>query len=160
MKNYSIPIRKNTSRRKPNYDYLKYWRTIRYWIKAKYKLTTPDIEMILFLYSENMFTKTKFKRFEQIMSWDVNRFDKLLRDDWIHVWRKRKGKEATLYELTYKSKRIVTLIYKKLNGEEIAETAHSNPLFRNDASYMDKVYRQSIVEMNKFIKQQRHLALE
>lgn len=160
MKNYSIPIRKNTSRRKPNYDYLKYWRTIRYWIKAKYKLTTPDIEMLLFLYSENMFTKTKFKRFEQIMSWDVNRFDKLLRDDWIHVWRKRKGKEATLYELTYKSKRIVTLIYKKLNGEEIAETAHSNPLFRNDASYMDKVYRQSIVEMNKFIKQQRHLALE
>ena len=160
MKNYSIPIRKNTSRRKPNYDYLKYWRTIRYWIKAKYKLTTPDIEMLLFLYSENMFTKTKFKRFEQIMSWDVNRCDKLLRDDWIHVWRKRKGKEATLYELTYKSKRIVTLIYKKLNGEEIAETAHSNPLFRNDASYMDKVYRQSIVEMNKFIKQQRHLALE
>ena len=160
MKNYSIPIRKNTSRRKPNYDYLKYWRTIRYWIKAKYKLTTPDIEMLLFLYSENMFTKTKFKRFEQIMSWDVNRFDKLLRDDWIHVWRKRKGKEATLYELTYKSKRIVTLIYKKLNGEEIAETAHSNPLFRNDASYMDKVYRQTIVEMNKFIKQQRHLALE
>ena len=160
MKNYSIPIRKNTSRRKPNYDYLKYWRTIRYWIKAKYRLTTPDIEMLLFLYSENMFTKTKFKRFEQIMSWDVNRFDKLLRDDWIHVWRKRKGKEATLYELTYKSKRIVTLIYKKLNGEEIAETAHSNPLFRNDASYMDKVYRQSIVEMNKFIKQQRHLALE
>lgn len=160
MKNYSIPIRKNTSRRKPNYDYLKYWRTIRYWIKAKYKLTTPDIEMLLFLYSENMFTKTKFKRFEQIMSWDVNRFDKLLRDDWIHVWRKRKGKEATLYELTYKSKRIVTLIYKKLSGEEIAETAHSNPLFRNDASYMDKVYRQSIVEMNKFIKQQRHLALE
>ena len=160
MKNYSIPIRKNTSRRKPNYDYLKYWRTIRYWIKAKYKLTTPDIEMLLFLYSENMFTKTKFKRFEPIMSGDVNRFDKLLRDDWIHVWRKRKGKEATLYELTYKSKRIVTLIYKKLNGEEIAETAHSNPLFRNDASYMDKVYRQSIVEMNKFIKQQRHLALE
>ena len=62
--------------------------------------------------------------------------------------------------LTYKSKRIVTLIYKKLSGEEIAETAHSNPLFRNDASYMDRVYRQSIVEMNKFIKLHRHLSLE
>ena len=52
------------------------------------------------------------------------------------------------------------MIYKKLNGEEIAETAHANPLFRNDASYMDKVYRQSIVDMNDFIKQQRHLAQE
>ena len=107
-----------------------------------------------------MFTKTKFKRFEQIMSWDVNRFDRLLRDGWIHVWRKRQGKQATLYELTYKSKRIITDIYKKLNGEEVAESAHSNPLFRDDASYMDKVYRQSIIEMNNFIKQQRHLSLE
>jgi len=160
MKNYNVPVRKSTSRRAPSHDYLKYWRTIRYWIKAKYGLTTPDIEMMLFLYSENMFTKTKFKRFEQIMSWDVNRFDRLLKDGWIHVWRKRKGKEATLYELTYKSKRIITLIYKKLNGEEVAETAHANPLFKDSASYMDKVYRQSIVEMNKFIKQQRHLALE
>ena len=160
MKNYKVPVRKSTSRRKPSHDYLKYWRTIRYWVKAKYGLSTPDIEMMLFLYSENMFTKSKFKRYEQIMSWDINRFDRLLRDDWIHVWRKRKGKEATLYELTYKSKRIITLIYKKLNGEEVAETAHANPLFRSDANYMDKVYRQSIVEMNKFIKQQRHLALE
>jgi|TARA_R100001463_G_scaffold21217_1_gene51182 hypothetical protein len=160
MKNYKVPVRKSTSRRKPSHDYLKYWRTIRYWVKAKYGLSTPDIEMMLFLYSENMFTKSKFKRYEQIMSWDINRFDRLLRDDWIHVWRKRKGKEATLYELTYKSKRIITLIYKKLNGEEVAETAHANPLFKDNANYMDKVYRQSIVEMNKFIKQQRHLALE
>jgi len=160
MKNSKVTVRKNTSRKQPTHDYLKYWRTIRYWIKAKYGLSTPDIEMMLFLYSEQMFTKTKFKRFEQIMSWDVNRFDRLLRDGWIHVWRKRQGKQATLYELTYKSKRIITDIYKKLNGEEVAESAHANPLFRDDASYMDKVYRQSIVEMNNFIKQQRHLSQE
>ena len=55
---------------------------------------------------------------------------------------------------------MIEMIYKKLNGEEIAETAHANPLFRNDASYMDKVYRQSIVDMNDFIKQQRHLSQE
>ena len=28
------------------------------------------------------------------------------------------------------------------------------------ASYMDKVYRNMIIEMNKFIKQQRHLSPE
>ena len=39
--------------------------------------------------------------------------------------------------------------------------AHTQILyFRDDASYMDKVYRQSIVEMNNFIKQQRHLSQE
>jgi hypothetical protein len=107
-----------------------------------------------------MFNKTQFKKFEELMSWDVQRFNRLLKNDWIHVWRKREGKQTTLYELTYKAKRIITIVYKKLNGEEIAETAHYNPLFRNDVSYMDKVYRNSIIEMNQFIKQQRHLSQE
>ena len=83
------------------------------------------------------------------MSWDVNRFDKLLRDGWIHVWRRKSGKETTLYELTYKAKRLVNLIYRKLNGEEIGEDHRTNPLFRNDASYMDKIYRNSIKKLNE-----------
>tara|TARA_R110002012_G_scaffold315067_1_gene528385 strand:- start:788 stop:1270 length:483 start_codon:yes stop_codon:yes gene_type:complete len=160
MKIKGVTKRKPTTRKKPSHDYLKYWRVIRYWVKAKYGLSTPDLEMLLFLYSEDIFNKTEFLKYEEVMSWDVKRFKRLLRDDWIHVWRKRKGKETTLYELTYKAKRIITLVYKKLNGEEIAETAHSNPLFRNDASYMDKVYRNMIVEINNFIKQQRHLSQE
>jgi len=66
---------------KSTHNYLKYWRVIRYWVKAKYKLSTPEIDMILFLYSEEYFNKTKFKEFEELMSWDVKRFDTLLRDD-------------------------------------------------------------------------------
>ena len=54
--------------------------------------------MLLFLYSEEMFNKTQFKKFEELMSWDVQRFNRLLKDDWIHVWRKREGKQTTLYE--------------------------------------------------------------
>ncbi len=53
---------------------------------------------------------------------------------------------------------MVNTIYKKLNGEEIGESPEYNPLFRHDASYMDKVYRNMIIEMNKFIRQQRHRA--
>jgi hypothetical protein len=49
-------------------------------------------------------------------------------------------------------------IYKKLNGEEIGISPQLNPLFRKDASYMDKVYRNMIIEMNDFIKQQRRRA--
>jgi hypothetical protein len=114
--------------------------------------------MLFFLYSEQIFNKTKFKEFEQCMSWDEPRFHRLLKDGWIHIWRKRAGKHATLYELSYKGKRLVDTMYKKLNGEEIGETANINPLFRHDASYMDKVYRNMIIEMNEFIRQQRHLS--
>ena len=53
---------------------------------------------------------------------------------------------------------MINTIYKKLNGEEIRESRKTNPLFRHDASYTDKVYRNMIIEMNEFIKQQRHLA--
>ena len=92
---------------KYKHNYLKYWRIIRYWVKAKYNLSTPDIEMILFL---------------------------------------------------YKGKRFANTIYRKLNGEEIAESPSINPLFRTDASYMDKIYRNSIKELNEFIQQQRYLS--
>tara|TARA_R100001463_G_scaffold42546_5_gene89092 strand:+ start:4423 stop:4848 length:426 start_codon:yes stop_codon:yes gene_type:complete len=139
----------------PTNNYLKYWRVIRYWAKAKYGLTTPDLDMLFFLYSEEYFNKTKFKEFEEVMSWDVNRFDSLLRDGWIHVWRKRKGKHATLYELTYKAKMAINTIYKKLNGDLIGEHPGLNPLFKVNVSYMDKVYRRKIIEMNEFVKKER-----
>ena len=141
-------------------DQLKYWRVIRYWVKAKYNVGTPELDLMLFLYSEEIFNKTKFKEFEECMSWDEPRFHRLLKEGWIHVWRKRQGKETTLYELSYQGKRLINTIYKKLNGEEIGETPLANPLFRHDASYMDKVYRNMIIEMNQFIKQQRHLSPE
>jgi shikimate 5-dehydrogenase len=56
--------------------------------------------------------------------------------------------------LTYKAKRVINTIYKKLNGEEISESPVSNPLFKNDITYMDKVYRNMIKELNKEIKEQ------
>ena len=51
-------------------------------------------------------------------------------------------------------------IYEKLNGAAIPESSTSNPMFKSNVSYTDKVYRNMIVEMNKFIRQQRHLAPE
>jgi len=45
------------------HDCLKYWRVIRYFIKAKYGLTTADLDMLLFLYSEEIFSKKKFEEF-------------------------------------------------------------------------------------------------
>jgi len=139
---------------------LKYWRVIRYWVKAKYGLGTPELDMMLFLYSEEIFNKSKFLEFDKIMSWDEKRFNNLLRDGWIHVWRKRAGKNATLYELSHKGKSMIRTVYRKLNGDEIGESPNINPLFKLDASYMDKQYRNMIIEMNKFIRQQRHLSQE
>jgi hypothetical protein len=142
---------------KPSTDYLKYWRVIRYYIRAKYKISTADLDVLLFLYSEVYFSKDKFNEFDELLSWDVHRFDRLLRDGWITVFRK-KAREKAMYEISYKSRRVIGNMYKFLAGEPISENISVNPLFLKGASYQDKVYRNAIKEMNAFIKQQRHLS--
>lgn len=141
-------------------DYLKYWRVIRQFIKSKYGLTQADLDMLLFLYSEDYFSKDKFQEFNELLSWDVTRFDRLRRDKWIEVFRRNMGKRKALYTLSYKTKRMIDSLYKKLNGEEIPTSPSKNPMFKRNVKYSDKVYRNFIKEMNASIRQQRHHAPE
>jgi len=39
-------------RKPPPNDYLKYWRVIRYFVKSKYGVTTSELDMLMFLYSD------------------------------------------------------------------------------------------------------------
>ena len=138
------------------HDYLKFWRVIRYFIKAKYGLTQADLDMLLFLESEKFFSKDDFDSYNELMSWDKNRFENLRTNGWIELFRKNNGKRKAIYQLSYKTARVIKSIYNKLEGEEIPESPSTNPMFLKNVSYTDKVYRNYIKEMNKFIKQQRH----
>ena len=137
-------------------DYLKYWRVVRQFIKAKHKLTQADLDILLFLKSEQYFSKDKFKEFDELISWNKNRFENLRQAGWIEVFRKRMGKRKALYQLSTKGKRVTTSIYKYLNGKEIPTSNYGNPMFLRNVSYTDKVYRNFITEMNAFTRQQRH----
>lgn len=95
------------------------------------------------------------------MSWNKQRFQRLQRDGFIHVWRKRGIGEVNLYELTYKAKKMVAAIYKMLSGEEPMPTSpRRNPIMNNtkNTPYMDTVYQKQILQMNEEIKErlQRH----
>jgi len=141
-------------------DYLKFWRVIRQYVKVKYGLLQADLDMLLFLYSEKYFDRGKFDEYNSLFSWDVKRFEKLLRDGWIVVFRKRMGQRKAVYQLPIKTTRMIQLIYRKLNGEEIPVSQSQNKMFAKNVSYTDKVYRNMIKEMNAFTKQQRHHAPE
>lgn len=136
-------------------DYLKYWRVIRYFYKAKYGLCQADLDMLLFLYSESYFTKDKFDEFAQLVGWNRTRFERLRQQGWICVFRKKLRNMKAIYELSYKTKRLIGEIYKKLNGEEISEDKSNNPMFLKKVPYNHKVYRNMIKEMNDAIRQQR-----
>lgn len=137
-------------------DYLKYWRVVRQFVKVKYGLSQADLDILLFLKSEEYFSKDKFDEFDSLISWNVHRFDNLLRDNWIEVFRKRQGKYKGVYTLSQKAKRVTTSIYKKLDGEEIPSSNDGNPMFLKNVSYTDKVYRNFIKEMNATTRQRRH----
>jgi len=136
-------------------DYLKYWRVIRYFIKDKYGLSQNDLDVLLYLYSEGYFKTKDFEKFNEILSWDTKRFRRLLKEGWIVYFREPRGKYAAVYELSYKCKRMIDSIYKKLDGEEIPETTGGSGLFYKNVGYNDKRYRNFIVDMNRKLKEKR-----
>jgi hypothetical protein len=140
--------------RKRNNDYLKYWRVVRQFVKIKYNLSQADLDVILFLYSEKYFGSEKFREFNEILSWDRKRFSRLVSEGWIESFRKKENNKKALYQLSFKASRMVDMIYKKLNGEEISMNDTVNPMFKRNVSYADKVYRNMIKEMNKVTRQQ------
>lgn len=141
----------------PPNDYLKFWRVIRYYMKAKHGLSQADLDIILFLYSEGYFGQEQFDGFAELVSWEVGRFKRLQKDGWIEHFRKRRGKNRALYQLSFKATRVVLDIYRKLNGEEIPTSISANPMFLKNVSYNDKVYRNMILEMNAYNKTHKYV---
>ncbi len=139
-------------------DYLKYYRVIRQFIKIKYEITQADLDMLLFLYSEKYFGRDKFDEYDKLLGWDVCRFFRLQQEGWIVMFRNKVAKRKALYKLTMKSERMIQSMYRKLSGEEIPTSLSQNKMFLKNASYLDKAYRDMIIQMNEVIRQQRHLS--
>ena len=149
-------LRKNYDRKEPSADWLKYFRVVRYYVKKRHGLGLGDLEMLMFLYSEGLFNKSSFLEFEQIFSWDASRFNRLLEEKFIVMWRKSTGSESALYEVSHKTRQMIAHVYKKLLGEEtISEDRYINPIFSSEANYTDKVYRRAIKRFNQE-QRQRH----
>lgn len=128
-------------------DYLKYWRVIRYYVKSKYKVGQADLDIILFLYTEKVFSRTRFQQFNELVSWDRKRFTKLITAGWVDIYRKGGDKLPELYCLSFKAMRMCTRIYSILDGEEIPLNPFTNHMFQKDVRYNDKVYRNMIKRM-------------
>lgn len=136
-------------------DYLKYWKVIRNYFKIKYGITQVEMDMMLFLYSEKYFTRKKFDVYNNIMTWDRRRFDLMLKKGWIEIFRKKEGNKATIYKLSHRASLMINTMYKKLNGEEISESLRRNKIYKKNTTYMNKVYRNAIIQMNQEIQRKR-----
>ena len=130
---------------------LKHYRIIRKWVSKTCDLKEADLELLFYLDAINFFTKQDFKDGTHSYSWDNRRWNRLLKDGWIVVWRNRNRttQKYNIYKVSMKGKHLLNRIYRIMLGEEdIPETENSNKIMKRN-SYMDKVLSVAIRNVNK-----------
>jgi hypothetical protein len=143
-------LRKLTSSDLKDLNLLKHYRIIRKWACKTSDLNDADLELLLYLEALDLFTKQDFKTGTFAYSWDNRRWNRLLKDGWIVVWRKRNRttQKYHIYKVSFKCKQLISRMYRIMLGEEeIPETVRSNKIMKR-ISYTDKVLAVAIEHVN------------
>ena len=132
-------------------DLLKHYRIIRKWACKNNNLTDADLEVLIYLDCMDLFSKYDFEQGVYSYSWDNRRWSRLLKDDWITVWRHRNRttQKYNIYKVSFKCKQLIMRIYRIMLGQDdIPTSARRNKLIAGD-TYTDKVMTQAIYNVNK-----------
>jgi len=137
-------MRKPTSKDLKDLHLLKHYRIIRKWACKTCDLKDADLELLIYLDSIEHFRKEDFKTGQYSYSWDNRRWNKLLKNDWIVVWRhhNRTTQKYNIYKTSFKFKHLLSRIYRIMLGEE------DLPDVKNKKTYTDKVMAFAIANVN------------
>ena len=130
---------------------LKHYRIIRKWACKNYELNDADLELLIYFDCMDLFTREDFKIGTYSYSWDNRRWNRLLKEGWITVWRKhnRTTQKYNIYKVSFKCKQLISRMYRIMLGtEDIPTSLHRNKLMKGK-TYMDKVMITSINNVNK-----------
>lgn len=147
--------KKKVEKPKPKYffkekasSYLKYLRVVRKYTQKKYDITLAELELILYLYDEQIFNEETFNGYACTLGFtSFDWFNKLKDRGIIKKWRDQQGYKS-LYVLTQRYKIAMSKFYSHLEGEPISEKTAQNPLFSSKATFSDKMYARLIKQMN------------
>ena len=128
-----------------NLNLLKHYRIIRKWACKTCDLKDADLELLIYLDAINFFTKDDFVKGTYSYSWDNRRWNRLLKQGWIVVWRERNRttQKYHIYKVSYKCKQLISRMYRIMLGEEDIP----NKLKQN--TYSNKVLSFSINNLNR-----------
>ena len=130
---------------------LKHYRIIRKWASRNNNLKEADLEVLIYLDCLDLFTKKDFELGVYSYSWDNRRWSRLIKDDWVIVWRNRNRttQKYNIYKVSFKGKQLISKIYRIMLGkEEIPVSERRNTIIKGN-SYMDKVLTKAIYNVNK-----------
>ena len=143
-------MRKLTSSDLKDLNLLKHYRIIRKWACKTSDLNDADLELLFYLEAVNLFTKQDFKTGTYSYSWDNRRWNRLLKEEWIVVWRARNRttQKYHIYKTSQRFKHLLSRIYRIMLGEEDIPTTESANHIMKGKTYMDKVLIRSIKNLN------------
>jgi len=130
---------------------LKHYRIIRKWACRNNDLNDADLELLIYLDCIDMFTKDDFKKGTYSYSWDNRRWNRMLKENWITVWRKRQGADQkfNIYKVSFKGKQLISRIYRMMLGKEDIPSSQKRNSIMRGKTYTDKVLAVSIKNVNK-----------
>ena len=134
-----------------NLNLLKHYRIIRKWACRNNDLTDAELELLIYLDCIDMFTIDDFKMGTYSFSWNNRRWNKLIQNEWIIVWRKRNRttQKYNIYKVSFKGKQLISRIYRIMLGEEDIPTSERRNSIMKGKTYMDKVLQTSVYNVNK-----------
>ena len=144
-------MRKLTSKDLKDLNLLKHYRIIRKWACRTCDLKDADLEFLLYLDAIDHFTKDDFKKGTYSYSWDNRRWNRLLKEGWIIVWRERNRttQKYNIYKVSFKCKQLISRMYRIILGEEDIPISESRNRIMKRDTYSRKVLATSIVNVNK-----------
>jgi len=130
---------------------LKHYRIIRKWACRNNDLNDADLELLIYLDCIDMFNKNDFKMGTYSYSWDNRRWNRLLKEGWIVVWRTRNRttQKYHIYKVSFKFKQLISKIYKMMLGEDDIPTSTRRNSIMKGETYTDKVLSIAIDNVNK-----------
>jgi len=130
---------------------MKHYRIIRKWACKNNNLNDADLELLIYLDCIGFFNKKDFEMGVYSYSWDNRRWNRLLKDGWIVVWRHRNRTTQLhhLYQVSFKCKQLIQRVYRIMLGEEDLPISKRRNKLIAGSSYTDKVMTQAIYNVNK-----------
>lgn len=128
-------------RKERKINFLADYPIVRKYLCRKHGLKAQDFQLLCKLHSLGTFLRSDFEEHKLFWSWDLNRWTRMLKEDWIVVYRERKpseGRNYKIYSISYKCKKMVEDCYRMLCGEmAIPESTRHNKVMKEE-TYSDK----------------------
>ena len=134
-----------------NMNLLKHYRIIRRWACRNNGLNDADLELLIYFDCLDLFTKHDFEIGTYAYSWDNKRWNRLLKEGWIVVWRNRNRttQKYNIYKVSFKCKQLISRMYRIMLGEEDIPTSEKRNSIMRGKTYTDKVLQTAINNVNK-----------